>query len=103
MNSLLFVYGSLKRDASEHFRIAEGSSFIGMGRVHGRLAENTEYPALVPDENFWVEGEVHWLEDPANRFSELDAYEGDDYRREVALIYMDDGTHTEAWVYFYRF
>ena len=77
MNSLLFVYGTLKRGCSNHGQLA-GQTFVGAARTAPgfSLFDLGGYPGIAPcaaDRN-GVAGEV-WSVDPA-ALARLDAFEG---------------------------
>lgn len=77
MNSLLFVYGTLKRGGSNHRHLA-GQTFIGIARtVPGFLLYDLGgYPGIAPApaNRDGVTGEV-WSVDPVARAG-LDVFEG---------------------------
>lgn len=86
MNTLLFVYGTLKRGCSNHHHLA-GQTFVGVARSAPgfRLVDLGGYPGLVTSaaDRGGVVGEV-WSVDPA-ALQRLDAFEGVHqglYRRE---------------------
>ncbi len=55
---LVFVYGPLRRGASQELRI-EGAAFVATGEVSGRLLRVMDFPGLVPGGlSKWVPGEV---------------------------------------------
>lgn len=77
MNTLLFVYGTLKRGCSNHHHLA-GQTFVGAARtVAGfRLYDLGGYPgiAVVAEDCAGVVGEI-WSVD-ATALARLDAFEG---------------------------
>lgn len=77
MNTLLFVYGTLKRGCSNHHHLA-AQTFVGAARTTPgfRLFDLGGYPGLaaVADAANGVTGEV-WSVDPAARRN-LDEFEG---------------------------
>jgi gamma-glutamylaminecyclotransferase len=86
VNTLVFVYGTLKRGCSNHAQMA-GQTFVGEARtVPGfRLYDLGGYPAIValPEDRAGVTGEV-WSVDPT-ALQRLDRFEGVHeglYRRE---------------------
>ena len=86
MNTLIFVYGTLKRGCSNHGQLA-GQAFVGPARtVPGfRLFDLGGYPGIVavPEDRDGVVGEI-WSVD-ADCLERLDAFEGVHeglYRRE---------------------
>jgi len=71
---LVFVYGTLRRGASNAFRM-EGGEFVRPGCVRGRLYRIDWYPGLVLDpEGGWVVGELWRV--GADKLAELDEFEG---------------------------
>lgn len=101
----IWVYGTLRRGASNHFRVA-GGRFVGEGRVPGRLYRIDWYPGLCLDAGAGeVVGEV--FDVSAAVLRELDAFEGlaagelegAEYRRVRARVRLADGRETEAWVW----
>lgn len=101
MAETLFVYGTLRRDAenSMHEMLEANSYLIGYGRVRGQLMEGTSYPALKEHPDYWVSGEVYFIDD-SEIITRVDEYEGSEYARKKTSVYMDDGTFIEAWVYY---
>jgi gamma-glutamylaminecyclotransferase len=77
VNTLLFVYGTLKRGCGNHHHLA-GQTFAGMARTQPGycLYDLGGYPGLVAStgEPEGVVGEV-WSVDPA-ALAQLDAFEG---------------------------
>lgn len=77
MNTLLFVYGTLKRGCSNHRQMA-GQTFIGAARTPPgyRLYDLGGYPGIAakPDDRDGVAGEV-WSVDEA-ALQRLDHFEG---------------------------
>ncbi len=108
---MLFVYGTLKKDDKSrmHEFLMDRSAFIGNGRVPGLMVEGTEFPAVRADDKHWVDGEVYMLNNAETTMREIDNYEGCgsndsapyEYARKKVIANMDDGTHTEVWVYYY--
>lgn len=101
---LIFVYGTLKRDCSNHHFLA-GQTFVGLARtVPGfRLYSLGGFPGMVTkdDDTEGVTGEV-WSVD-SEALVRLDALEGLDegmYRREaVKLLPPFDRKEIEGYVY----
>ncbi len=101
----VFVYGTLRRGASNHFRVGDGG-FVGGGRVRGGLYRIDWYPGLVLDsEGDEVIGDV--FDVSAGRLAELDLFEGlpqgflvgQEYRRVRTMVDLLDGGRVEAWVW----
>lgn len=103
MNTLLFVYGTLKRGCSNH-RQLEGQSFVGLARTPPgyRLYDLGGYPAIVaePADRAGVVGEV-WSVTP-EALEQLDHFEGVHeglYRREpIPLLPPFDRQSIDAYV-----
>jgi gamma-glutamylaminecyclotransferase len=89
----VFVYGTLRRGGSNHHRMA-GATLIGPATVRGYLYRIDWYPALVIDSNGReVVGEVYEVGE--SQLADLDAYEGDEYRR----IQIEVSTEKPVWVW----
>lgn len=77
MNTLLFVYGTLKRGCSNHRFLAD-QTFVGAARTPAgyRLYDLGGYPGIfeTPDDREGVVGEVWSVDEEALR--ELDRFEG---------------------------
>jgi gamma-glutamylcyclotransferase (GGCT)/AIG2-like uncharacterized protein YtfP len=103
--SRVFVYGTLRRGGSNHFRMA-GAVFSGPAVVPGRLYQIDWYPGLVIDPaGDPVQGEVY--EVGAAQLAALDEFEGvsaaevegSEYRRVQTLATLPDGSTTTVWVW----
>lgn len=101
----VFVYGTLRRGASNHFRMA-GATFIAEGTVMARMYRFDWYPGLVLDDSADViSGEVY--EVPPAQLADLDAFEGvsadeiahNAYRRVPAMVTTRDGGVLCAWIW----
>ena len=93
----VFVYGTLRRGGSNHFRMA-GAEFVAEATVCGRLYGIDWYPGLVIDESAQkITGEVYQV--PANVLEDLDAFEGADYRRVRVSATLADASVLLAWVW----
>lgn len=114
--SLLFVYGTLRRNSGHLMaeRLAGDATFVGEATIAGRLYETGTFPATTapstPDDR--VVGDV-WAIPPASAdtvLSMLDQYEGyaPDARfgslfvRVRMPIRFGDGSEQDAWVYRYN-
>ncbi len=105
---LVFVYGTLRRGGSNHFRM-EGAVFQGAASVRGRLYRIDWYPGLVLDENGGgIAGDVFAVE--PGHLRELDDFEGlsadgvegTEYRRVQVPVTLESGTRVEAWIWEWR-
>ena len=98
-SEMVFVYGTLRRGGSNHFRM-HGAEFVAAGTVRGRLYRIDWYPGLVADENAGeIIGEIYRLS--AGKLRELDEYEGPEYRREMMEVQADRTTF-QAWVWLWN-
>jgi gamma-glutamylcyclotransferase (GGCT)/AIG2-like uncharacterized protein YtfP len=96
-HSHVFVYGTLRRGGSNHFRMDE-AEFVAMGTVTGRLYRIDWYPGLVPDETAGdVVGEIYQA--PEGLLEKLDAYEGAAYRRLQTQVRLLRGASVSAWIW----
>ena len=95
----LFVYGTLRRDASGRQNPLLGDArFAGPATTTGRLASIGPYRALIVDAGGEeIAGELYEFSAP--HWEDLDYYEGEDYRRIVIEVKTSDGTHARAWAY----
>ena len=97
---LVFVYGTLRGGASNHFRMKE-AKLLGKAWVLGHLYPLGWYPGLVlDDDGIPVRGEVYVVKREMLR--DLDAFEGDEYERLKFPVYLEDGEEVMAWLYEYR-
>jgi gamma-glutamylcyclotransferase (GGCT)/AIG2-like uncharacterized protein YtfP len=102
---LVFVYGTLRRGASNHFRMA-GADFVAAGTVRGRMYRIDWYPGLVLDGGGdWIHGEVYAVREEI--LTALDVFEGvsahevdgAEYRRVRAEVRTTSGASLVAWVW----
>lgn len=93
----VFVYGTLRRGGSNHFRM-EKAEFVTMGTVKGRLYRIDWYPGLVLDALAdGIVGEIYQMS-PAV-LEELDRFEGAEYRRLQTQVRLADGPTVSAWIW----
>ncbi len=111
---LIFVYGTLRRDARCVMSnwLASQADYLGSGVIAGRLYDVGSYPALRPalhpDET--VVGDLYRLRRPAHTLGRLDRYEGIgpgqsrpyQYSREWVTVALDNNHSMQAWTYLYR-
>ncbi|MEP6513457.1 MAG: gamma-glutamylcyclotransferase family protein [Parafilimonas sp.] len=114
-SSQLFVYGSLRKgfhnDAYNY--ISKYFTFVCNGKVKGILNDMGSYPVATPaTEDFYIVGELYKINSKEEfpwAIAQIDDYEGVNveqdeqllYKRELATVYKDDGTATQAWIYWY--
>ena len=97
--TLVFVYGTLRKGASKHFRLGE-APFVKSAWILGRLYRVDWYPGMVLDEEgVPVRGEVYEIERELLR--ELDIFEGNEYERLKAKVHVQGGGDLKVWLYEY--
>ena len=95
----VFVYGTLRRGGSNHFRMA-GAEFASPAMVKGRLYQIDWFPGLVLDETAGdVVGEIYQVSDAL--LQSLDAFEGPEYRRVMVEVKCggDHRSPQTAWIW----
>lgn len=104
-DSVVFVYGSLKRGESNHRLLAE-AEFLGRGRTEPLFALYClgPWPAMIrtTESPTAVEGELYRIGD--RLLEQLDHFEavGELYERQsIKVANLDDGGTHMAWVYLY--
>lgn len=102
---IVFVYGTLRRGGSDHFRMAT-AKFVSEATLSGRLYRVHWYPGLVLDQaGDEIHGEVYEVDKDA--LAILDVFEGlapggvegTEYRRLKAEVVLKDSQVIEAWVW----
>ena len=103
MSDLLFVYGALRKGASNDWRM-KGARWLGAAGVPGTLVKIDWYPGLVLEGETPVKGEVY--EVGPELLKELDEFEGigldDDCNGEYHRIRAEvnlGGELTTVWIY----
>ena len=102
MNAHVFTYGSLMFP-EVWSRVVRGSYRTERARLdgHGRFDIIGEtYPGMVAREGSSVEGVLYFDVSPAD-FAALDAFEGEQYRRNTVQVRLDSGETVEAGTYIY--
>ena len=101
----LFVYGTLAPGRPNAHLLADvpgqwqPATVTGTLRQEGWGAE-VGYPGIVLDERGdEVEGFLFSSERLAERWAELDAFEGEGYARVLTPVRLGDGTGVEAYIY----
>jgi gamma-glutamylcyclotransferase (GGCT)/AIG2-like uncharacterized protein YtfP len=90
--------------------LAQHGTFLGEARIAARLYDLGRFPGMLEAEKpgDWVFGDLYDLSSDPAVLAELDRYEGNEspgeeyFERRLALVQTDDGTHVQAWVYWYR-
>jgi len=102
---LVFVYGTLRRGGSNHFRMV-GAEFVATGSIIGRMYRIDWYPGLVLDPSgYEIQGEIYQLDDEL--LAALDLFEGisagevqgSEYRRVVTEVVQHDSQVVSAFVW----
>ncbi len=102
---LIFVYGTLRRGGSDHFRMA-GAEFVALGSITGRIYRINWYPGLMLDPaGDEIRGEVYAVD--SELLSSLDVFEGlsageiqgSEYRRVETTVIQQDSQPQTAWVW----
>ncbi|MGA0846036.1 MAG: gamma-glutamylcyclotransferase family protein, partial [Luteolibacter sp.] len=109
-DTLIFVYGTLRRGGCNHHRLDE-ASFVARATLPGRLYRIDWYPGMVADANAGeVVGEIYQID--TSMLASLDDYEGPEYQREIMnLRILPDldadsskhpSQHATAWVWLWQ-
>ena len=116
VSDYLFVYSSLLEGfQSEEYRyIHQYFGFVGKATVKGILSDLGNNPVAKPTtEDYFIKGELYKIND-SDEFSfaigQLDDYEGVRpeayenplYTRELTIVFKEDGSQVNAWVYWYN-
>jgi gamma-glutamylcyclotransferase (GGCT)/AIG2-like uncharacterized protein YtfP len=114
MESHVFVYGTLRKDARGQILspLSRGWVFKGYGSVPGQLYDFGAYPGAVQSDEAGarVRGELYDLISPDSMLPPIDRYEGcsdedarpHEFERELVDVDMEDGLVRRAWIYWYR-
>lgn len=95
--TLIFVYGTLRRGGSNHFRM-DGCEFVGTATVTGTLHRVAWFPGLVLDpDGRTVSGEIYRT--THDRLPALDDYEGPEYRRLRTTATDAGGMRHDVWIW----
>ena len=112
----LFVYSSLRKGFHDarYLYLTKFFDFVCKAEVKGILSISELGPvASQLSENHFIKGELYHLkkeDDFSWVFGQLDEYEGltpppDEqslFRREVTTVYKEDGSVTDAWIFWYN-
>lgn len=112
----LFVYSSLLQGfpTPDYEYVSQYFDFVGPAKTRGKLSVLNDIVVGTPtEEERYVTGELYRIKEQ-DHFSfaigQLDEYEGVNpeppreplYVRTTADVALDDGTHVNAWVYWYN-
>ena len=104
--TLIFVYGTLRRGAPMH-ALLRGAPFVADARLQARLWDLGVYPGVTSSRSRRdrVRGELYRLPDAEPErvalLDSLDRYEGDAFERAVREAVVADGTRHTAYVYLF--
>lgn len=113
-NDLLFVYGTLRKNATiaTENPFAKSLVHISNGYLIGRLFEISGYPGITlsGDNQDKVFGEIVRVINPEKTWPELDKYEEStddfpephEYVRKKCPVYLPDGEPLFTWVYVFN-
>jgi len=111
-DTLIFVYGTLRRGSTHNHLIAAVADYLMPGHVTGHLYDIGAYPGLLvnPKTKHKVIGEVYRMKGGKIALTSLDDYEGcsalfaypHEYVRQRADVELDNGKVISAWVYVYN-
>jgi len=97
--TLVFVYGTLRRGSSNHFRLGK-APFVEEAWILGRLYRIDWYPGMrLDEEGVPVRGEIYEIEREALR--ELDVFEGKEFERLKTKVHAKGGGDFHVWLYEY--
>ena len=98
-DDLVFVYGTLRRGGSNHWRM-EQCRYVCDANARGRLFRIDWYPGAIfePNDPNRIVGEIYAVPDAIMR--ELDQFEGEEYER-VRVTAQVDGGFEQAWAWNY--
>ncbi len=100
MKTILFVYGSLKKNKARH-RLIEGQKFIGISETKPiyRLYNNGTFPVMVEDEKngISIKGELWEIEENCLNF--LDFVEVHPWYFKRTEIQLSDGFIVQAYLF----
>ena len=104
MRTRVFVYGALRKGASNSWRM-EDAEWLGAGSVFGTLVKVSWYPRLVLGGKAKAYGEVY--ETGRELLANLDTFEGvgqvgvraPEYERRRVEVTMESGESLECWFY----
>jgi gamma-glutamylcyclotransferase (GGCT)/AIG2-like uncharacterized protein YtfP len=95
-SAYIFVYGTLRRNASNAQRMSS-ARFLFEARVKGALYRVDWYPGFTFNGETDVTGEVY--EVSQETLSELDEYEGEEYKRSLIEMNSPSSGALNVWVY----
>src|ERR1043166_6155737 len=107
MTRSLFVYGTLKRDASgKPHPLLRSAKRLGRASGSGLLYDLGQYPCLVRarSNGHRVFGELYQLDEGAlsHVLRALDEYEGREFERRRVYVILPNGQRRAAWTYVLR-
>jgi gamma-glutamylcyclotransferase (GGCT)/AIG2-like uncharacterized protein YtfP len=101
----LFIYGTLAPGRSNEHKLNDIKGTWEESIVKGKLhkegwGQNYGYPGIILDDNGDdVKGFLFSSNELYKKWDELDALEGEEYRRVLATVYLDNGLKVKAYIY----
>lgn len=101
--TLLFVYGTLRREYANRWaqRLWSQGADLGRATMPGRLYSLGPYPGFKDGADGVVHGQVVEVAHEST-LAGLDEYEGEDYVRQKRTARLSNGQIVAAWVYIYQ-
>ncbi len=98
MKYQIFVYGTLRRQASHHHKL-HGAQWIADASVQGVVYRMDWYPAVISsnDGKSTVRGEIYTVDEKT--LASLDEFEGEEYKRVLVNAHDDLGKVYQAWIW----
>tara|TARA_X000000950_G_scaffold245972_1_gene303099 strand:- start:126 stop:452 length:327 start_codon:yes stop_codon:yes gene_type:complete len=98
----LFVYGSLKPGEKAHHYFDQIQGIWCDAYCFGNWIDDIDigYPIISLDTNGEkIEGKLFHSNQLQNIIKEIDQYEGEEYKRVITKIYLNNGSSLEAFIY----
>ncbi|ESP93181.1 gamma-glutamylcyclotransferase family protein [Pseudoalteromonas luteoviolacea] len=101
----LFVYGSLAPNCVNAHILKPLRGEFKKGWVRGQLCQqgwgaDMGYPGIeLNSQAQWVEGYVFLSQQLGDHWSMLDAFEGEEYSRQVCEVKMENAEYCKAYIY----
>ena len=101
----LFIYGTLAPGRPNEHKLQDIKGYWKKGTVKGILKEegwgaDFGYPGIILDENASeVKGFIFTSNELDNKLSELDEFEGEEYKRVLTKVLLEDNQTVDAYIY----
>ncbi len=101
----LFVYGTLRRNARHpaYGLLIRDAAYAGKASFQGRLYDLGRFPAAVASTRAAdrVTGELYRLKSHGGTLAQLDAYEGNEFRRKSVIVEGENRKQIDCWIYLF--